>query len=129
MTLEFWSVEGQISCQYRSITISSNMISALAAIFFTSYSVEFSSDNELGQLALIGLLQSAVKAATHIKSTRLNSPITELITITIATTTYPTKPGNFQNGIIFYFRHCLYLKTLSISETFSQITVFVSFGT
>ena len=56
MTLEFWSVEGQISCQYRSITISSNMISALAAIFFTSYSVEFSSDNELGQLALIGLL-------------------------------------------------------------------------
>ena len=38
------------------------------------------------------------------KSTQRNSPITELITITIATITYPEKKlGNFQ---IVCFRHC-----------------------
>ena len=39
-----------------------------------------------------------VKATNHTKSTQQNPPITELILITIAATTYPTKLGNFQNG-------------------------------
>ena len=56
----------------------------------------------------------------HTKFTQLNPPITELITITIATTTYPEKKkkkkkkekklGNFQ---IFCFRHCPHWRCLS----------------
>ena len=43
----------------------------------------------------------------HTKSTQLNPPITELITITIATTTYLEKRKlvNFKNGVIFFLFH------------------------
>ena len=37
-----------------------------------------------------------VTSANHIKCTQLNPSITQVITITIATTTYPTKLGIFQ---------------------------------
>ena len=49
-----------------------------------------------------------VKATSPPKSTQLNPPITELITITINTTTYPTKLNKFHNGGIFYCRQCPY---------------------
>ena len=43
----------------------------------------------------------------HTRSTQLNPPITELITITIATTTYPEKRKlvNFKNWISFFLFH------------------------
>ena len=43
----------------------------------------------------------------YTKSTQLNPPITELITITIATTTYLEKRKlvNFKNGVIFFLFH------------------------
>lgn len=42
-----------------------------------------------------------VRPTNPTKSTPLNPPITEFITITIAAKTYPTKQGNFQNKGIF----------------------------
>ena len=48
------------------------------------------------------------RAANDTKSFKLDPQITEFITITIATTAYPTKLRSFQNGGIFYFRQFLY---------------------
>ena len=44
---------------------------------------------EVAQLPVIGQL----KLANHIKCTQLNPPITEVMTITIATIIYPNKLG------------------------------------
>ena len=57
----------------------------------------------------------------YTKSTQLNPPITELITITIATTTYLEKRKlvNFKNGVIFSFF------TLSLPEMFVQNVIVV----
>ena len=41
-----------------------------------------------------------VTLANQIKCTRLNPPITEVITITVAATTFPSKLGIFHNGRI-----------------------------
>ena len=74
-------------CLIVTITILSNVISALAALFFTNYSVQLKSDSVIRWLAVIGQLKQS---------------ITELITITIATTIYPkTKLRNFQMEILF----------------------------
>ena len=61
---------GDVSQLIITVTISLNVIGALAALFFCNWTVE---------------------AANHTKSTQLNPPITELITITIETTTYLEK--------------------------------------
>ena len=57
----------------------------------------------------------------YTKSTQLNPPITELIAITIATTTYLEKRKlvNFKNGVIFSFF------TLSLPEMFVQNVIVV----
>ena len=55
--------------------ISSNVIGVLAALFFTYHCIVV-----IGQLAVY----RTIKAGSHTKSTQLNLPITELITITIA---------------------------------------------
>ena len=54
---------------------------------------------------MIGHCDRTVQAANHIKSARLNQPITELITVTTATTTYLRKTAEFPNEGIFNFRH------------------------
>ena len=64
-----------------TITISSNVTGALAALFFNSHSVQLWSDNIIAQLAVIGQLKQH-----HTKSAQLNPPITELILITMTTT-------------------------------------------
>ena len=64
-------------------------VCALAASFFTNHSVQLYSNTCNG----------TIEAANHTKSIKLNPPITELITITIAT-------------ITFNFRHCLYWRYL-----------------
>ena len=66
------------------ITIFSHVICALAASFFTNRSVQLYSNTCNG----------TIEAANHTKSIKLNPPITELITITIATITYPKKNGD-----------------------------------
>ena len=57
----------------------------------------------------------------HTKSAQLNPPITELVTKTIATTTYPEKRKlvNLKNGVIFSFF------TLSLPEMFVQNVIVV----
>ena len=62
-----------------TITISSNVIGASAALYFTNHCIQ------LYQAPVIGQLKRPIK------STQPNPPITKLITITIATTTYPGK--------------------------------------
>ena len=47
-----------ISYLITTITIFSNLIGALTALFFTNYCVGLKSDNEIGQLAEIGYLKS-----------------------------------------------------------------------
>ena len=77
-----------------TIIISSNVIGASAALYFTNHSVQLWSDSWL----LSDTCNRTFEAANHAKSTQLNPPITELITITIATTTYPgKKTGKFLN--------------------------------
>ena len=49
---------------------------------------------------VIGQCNRTVTLANDIKCTRLNPPITEVITITMAATTFPSKLGIFQNGRI-----------------------------
>ena len=55
----------------------------------------------------------------HTKSAQLNPPIAQLITITIATTTYPGKRKlvNFKNGVIFSF-FTLSLPEMSVENVF-----------
>ena len=69
-----------------TITISSNLIGALTALFFTNHCVLS--------------CNRTVTLANHMKYTQVNPTKPEVITITIATTTYHTKPGMFQNGRI-----------------------------
>ena len=82
------------------------------------FSVQLKSDSVIWQLAVIGQLQLKKH---YTKSTKLNPPITELITITIATTTYLEKRKlvNFKNGVIFSFF------TLSLPEMFVQNVIVV----
>ena len=57
-----------------------------------NYGVGLKSDSEMGQLTVIGCQKSdTVTSANHIKCTELNPPITQFVTITTATTTYPAK--------------------------------------
>ena len=92
-----------------TITISSNVMSALPTLFFTNHSVQLLSDRWLW----MDTCNRAVKEANH--TFQPNPPITELITITT------TKPlilkkktlWNFQNRGMFYFRYRLYRRYLS----------------
>ena len=69
-----------------TITIYSNVIGALAALFFTNHSaVVITQCNQT-----VGYNQ-AVEISNHAQSFQPNLPIIELITITTATTTYPEK--------------------------------------
>ena len=99
-----------------TITISSNVTGALADLFFT-YHVQLWTDSWL----LSDTCNGRVEAYNYTKSTRLDPPITELIKITIATTTHSerkTGQGYFQNrGILFL--------TLSLPEMF-VLNVFFS---
>ena len=65
-------------------------------------------------LIILKSCNSIVEAADHIKSTQLNSPITELIKITIATTTYPRKNWRISKmEEYFNFRHCFHRRYFS----------------
>ena len=59
-----------------------------------------------------------VKATNHIKFTCVNPPITELITINIATIIYPTKLENF------LMENLLILDIVSTVDVFSNSCIF-----
>ena len=92
-----------------TITISSNVTGALADLFFT-YHVQLWTDSWL----LSDTCNGRVEAYNYTKSTRLDPPITELIKITIATTTYSERKTVFFSKIEeCYFRHCPCRRCLS----------------
>ena len=84
--------------------ISSNVVSALAALFFTHHYLQL----EIGQCKrTVGCNLTPVIE-------QLKQPITDFITITIALNTYPEKKTwEFQNGGIFHFRQFLFQRCLS----------------
>ena len=92
-----------------TITISSNVTGALADLFFT-YHVQLWTDS----WPLSDTCNGRVEAYNYTKSTRLDPPITELIKITIATTTYSERKTVFFSKIEeCYFGHCPCRRCLS----------------
>ena len=89
-----------------TITIYSNVIGALAALFFTNHSAVL-----IGQCNQTVGCNRAVEISNHAQSFQPNPPITELITTT-ATTTYPKKMVKFPK-LNFSLRLCLYHRYLS----------------
>ena len=92
---------------YHNHDISSNVIGTSATLFFISHSVQLKSHRQCNWT--VGYNWTPVIR-------QLKLPITELITITIATITYPKKKKlvNFQDGRIF-------LKTISLPLMFVLI--------
>ena len=89
-----WLSTDLISALIVTITIFSNLIRALTTLFFANYCVGLKSDT----------WNRTVTSANHIKCTHLNPPITEFTATTIATTTYPTNLGIFQNEQMWNIR-------------------------
>ena len=72
-------------------TISSNVIGAPTALYFTNYFLRAIIEQRERTVGC----HRKVKVANRSKSTQLNPPIAELITITITETTFPEKTGEF----------------------------------
>ena len=79
-----------------TITISSNVIGCLTALFLPNYSVELSSDTCNRTVGC----NRTVKSANHIALIQLNWPIIKMIKVSTAKTTL-SKAGKFENWRIF----------------------------